>query len=273
MLDSVSPLILIAALLVAGLSAGLIAGLLGVGGGIIIVPVLFRLFTILGVDPGVAMHLAVGTSLASIIPTSISAVRSHLLRDAVDLALLRRWAPAVVAGVLCGTAAASAVRGEVLTGLFGAVALLVALYMTFVPERARLRDALPGPAIQAGIAAVIGGFSSMMGIGGGTLTVPSLVLCDYPIRRAVATSSAIGMVIAIPGAIGFVVAGWGAPGLPPFSFGYVSWLGLVLIVPTAMITAPIGARLAHSINPRLLKRAFAVFLVLTSAHMLYSLLG
>jgi len=266
-------LILALSLLVAGLSAGLIAGLLGVGGGIVIVPVLFHLFTLLGIDPAVTMHLAVGTSLASIIPTSISAVRSHLLRDAVDVPLLRRWAPAVVVGVLCGAGAAGAVQGAVLTGVFGTVALLVALYMTFVPDTVRLRDSLPALAVQAVIAAVIGAFSSMMGIGGGTLTVPSLVLCNYPIRRAVATSSAIGMIIAVPGAIGFMVAGAGMPGLPPLSVGYVSLLGLVLIVPTAMITAPVGARLAHSVNPRLLRRAFAVFLALTSAHMLYGLLA
>ncbi len=265
--------VLAVALLVAGLSAGLVAGLLGVGGGIVIVPVLFHLFTLLGIDPAVTMHLAIGTSLASIVPTSISAVRSHLRRDAVDVALIRRWAPAVVVGVLCGAALAGTVRGPVLTGLFGSVALLVALYMTFVKEGVRLRDSLPGPGVQAVVAAVIGAFSAMMGIGGGTLTVPSLVLCNYPIRRAVATSSAIGMIIAVPGAIGFMVAGAGIPQLPPFSLGYVSLLGLVLIVPTAMITAPMGARLAHSVNPRLLKRAFALFLVLTSAHMFYSLVG
>lgn len=265
--------VLALALLGAGLTAGLIAGLLGVGGGIVIVPVLFHLFTLLGFDPAITMHLAVGTSLASIVPTSISAVRSHLLRDAVDVVLLRRWAPAVVVGVVCGAAVASAVQGAVLTALFGTVALMVALYMTFVPDRVRLRDSLPGPAVQSVMAAVIGAFSAMMGIGGGTLTVPSLVLCDYPIRRAVATSSAVGMIIAVPGAIGFMVAGAGMPGLPPFSLGYVSLLGLVLIVPTAMITAPIGARLAHSVNPRVLKRAFALFLVLTSAHMFYSLVG
>ncbi len=271
--DPLFVLALALALLVAGLSAGLIAGLLGVGGGIVIVPVLYHLFTLMGIDPAVTMHLAVGTSLASIVPTSIAAVRSHLRRDAVDLPLLRRWAPAVVVGVLCGAAAAGAVGGTVLTGIFGTVALLVALYMTFVSDRVRLRDTLPGPAVQAVIAAVIGAFSSMMGIGGGTLTVPSLVLCNYPIRRAVATSSAVGMIIAVPGTLGFMVAGVGTPGLPPFSLGFVSLLGLVLTAPTAMITAPIGARLAHSLNPRLLRRAFALFLVFTSGHMLYSLLG
>lgn len=261
------------ALIAAGLLAGLIAGLLGVGGGIVIVPVLFQLFTLLGIEADVAMHVAVGTSLASIVPTSISAVRSHLLRDAVDLELLRRWTPGVVVGVMVGTALAGVVRGSVLTGVFGGVAALVALYMLVVRDDVRLRDHLPGVWVQSLIAAVIGCFSSMMGIGGGTLTVPSLVLCDYPIRRAVATSSAIGMIIAIPGTLGFMITGLDVIGRPPLSLGYVSLLGLILTAPTAMITAPKGARLAHTINQKLLRRAFAAFLLLTSARMLYSLLG
>ncbi len=268
-----SLLVLAVALAAAGLCAGLVAGLLGVGGGIVIVPVLFQLFTFMGIDASITMHLAVGTSLASIVPTSISSVRAHLRRDAVDLALLRRWAPGVVVGVLAGSALAGVTRGAVLTGVFGCVALLVACYMTFVSDGLRLRRSLPGVAVQSVLAAGIGAFSAMMGIGGGTLTVPSLVLCDYPIRRAVATSSAIGMIIAVPGAIGFMVTGIGVAGLPPFSVGYVSLLGLLLTAPTAMITAPMGARLAHSLDPRLLRRAFAVFLTLTALHMLWGLVG
>jgi uncharacterized membrane protein YfcA len=270
--DALSLLTLAVALIAAGLLAGLIAGLLGVGGGIVIVPVLFHLFNLMGYDPAVTMHLAVGTSLASIVPTSISAVRSHLLRDAVDVPLLWRWAPGVVAGVVIGTLLAGAVQGAVLTGLFATVALLVALYMTLVGDGVRLRDGLPGRAVQSLIAALIGAFSSMMGIGGGTLTVPSLVLCNYPIRRAVATSSAIGMIIAIPGALGFMITGADIAGRPPLSLGYVSLLGLMLTAPTAMLTAPFGARLAHTLNPRWLRRAFALFLLLTSAHMFLSLL-
>ena len=270
--DLVTLLSLAAALVVAGLAAGLIAGLLGVGGGIVIVPVLYQLFTMLGIDPAVTMHLAVGTSLASIVPTSVSAVSAHIRRDAVDFELLRNWAPGVVAGVFAGAALASVARGSLLTGVFGAVALLVALYMMRVPEGARLRDTLPGLWTQRLIAALIGCFSAMMGIGGGTLTVPSLVLCNYPIRRAVATSSAVGMIIALPGALGFMIAGWDVPGRPPLSLGYVSLMGLMLTAPTAMMTAPFGSRLAHVIDPRWLRRAFALFLMLTSARMFWTLL-
>ncbi len=270
--DTASLLSLAAALVAAGLAAGLIAGLLGVGGGIVIVPVLFQLFTMLGIDPAVTMHLAVGTSLASIVPTSIAAVRAHIRRDAVDFALLRNWAPGVVAGVFAGSALASIARGSLLTGVFGTVAALVALYMMLVPDGVRLRRSLPGLWMQRLIAAVIGCFSAMMGIGGGTLTVPSLVLCDYPIRRAVGTSSAVGMIIAIPGTLGFMIAGWDLPGRPPLSVGFVSLLGLALTAPTAMVTAPYGTRLAHIISPAWLRRAFALFLMLTSARMFWTLL-
>ena len=266
-------LFLAAALVAAGLAAGLIAGLLGVGGGIVIVPVLFQLFTLIGVDPAITMHLAVGTSLASIIPTSISAVRAHIRRDAVDFEILRTWAPGVVAGVAAGSVLAGIARGSLLTGVFGTVALLVALYMMLVPEGIRLRQALPAPWAQRLIAAVIGCFSSMMGIGGGTLTVPALVLCSYPIRRAVATSSAVGMIIAVPGAIGFMVTGWDVPGRPPLSLGFVSLLGLMLTAPTAMLTAPFGTRLAHVIDPVWLRRSFALFLMLTGVRMWWSLIA
>ncbi len=269
--DAASLISLAAALVAAGLAAGLIAGLLGVGGGIVIVPVLYQLFIILKYDPAVTMHLAVGTSLAAIVPTSISAVRSHVKRDAVDFELLKNWAPGVVAGVVLGSAVASIAHASLLTAIFGSVAALVSLYMSLVPDGVHLRHTLPALWVQRLIAAVIGCFSTMMGIGGGTLTVPSLVLCQYPIRRAVATSSAVGMIIAIPGSLGFMIAGWDVPGRPPLSVGFVSLLGLALTAPTAMFTAPLGTRLAHSLNPTWLRRAFALFLMLTSIRMFWTL--
>ncbi len=270
--DTAELLYLAAALVAAGLTAGVIAGLLGVGGGIVIVPVLFQLFTMVGIDPSVTMHLAVGTSLASIVPTSVSSVRAHVRRDAVDFQLLRDWAPGVVAGVFAGSALASVARGGLLTGVFGTVAMVVALYMLLVPDGVRLSETLPGLWTQRLIAAAIGCFSAMMGIGGGTLTVPSLVLCSYPIRRAVGTSSAVGMIIAIPGTLGFMAAGWDVPGRPPLSLGFVSLLGLGLTAPTAMLTAPLGTRLAHIIDPTWLRRSFALFLMLTASRMFWTLL-
>ncbi len=260
------------ALLLVGGFAGVVAGLLGVGGGIVIVPVLFHLFTVMDFADEVRMHLAVGTSLSTIIATSISSMRSHNRRGAVDWALLKSWGPAVAIGVLAGTVIAVVARGEVLTAVFATVALLVAGYMSFAPDSLRLAHRLPGGALRAGIGVVIGAISAMMGIGGGTLSVPTLVLCNYPIRQAVGTASAIGLIIGIPGTLGFIYSGWGTAGLPPFSLGYVNLLGFLLLAPTTMLTAPLGARLAHSIDTRLLRLAFAVFLAATSARMYWSLL-
>jgi uncharacterized membrane protein YfcA len=264
--------LLAAMLLAVGLAAGVLAGLLGVGGGIVIVPALYHVLGLVGIDEGVKMHLAVGTSLATIIPTSIASTRAHLRRDAVDLALLRNWGPAIAVGVVVGAALTGIVRGEVLTAVFAVVALAVALHMALSPERLRVADHLPGGAARAGMGALIGLFSTMMGIGGGTLTVPTLVLCNYPIRRAVGTAAAIGLIIAVPGTVGAVVNGWSVRGLPPLSLGYVSLLGLVLIVPATMLTAPLGARLAHAMRTRALRLAFALFLGITSVRMFHGLL-
>lgn len=270
--DPASLALLAGVLLCAGLGAGVLAGLLGVGGGIVIVPVLSSMLGLTGTTEDVAMHVAVGTSLASIIPTAISSNRAHYRHGAVDVDLLKSWAPAVAVGVLLGAALASVAKGAALSAVFGVVALGVALYMSLVPESVRLADHPPTGWLKNVIAATIGAISAMMGIGGGSLTVPTLALSNYPIRRAVGTSSAIGLVIAVPGALGFIVGGWGTAGLPALSLGYVNLLGLALIVPASMAAAPFGARLAHSIPPVWLRRAFAVFLGLTSLKMLYKAL-
>lgn len=259
-------------LLCAGLAAGLIAGLLGVGGGIVVVPVLSATLLLLGTPESVAMQVAVGTSLASIIPTAISSNRAHHSRGAVDADLLKSWTPAIAVGVLIGAAVAASVKGPVLSAVFGVVALTVAIHMTLVSEKVRLADHPPKGALKNLIAGLIGMISAMMGIGGGSLTVPVLTLSNYPIRRAVGTSSAIGLVIAVPGAIGFIVGGWGVEGRPELSLGFVNLLGLALIVPASMWAAPFGAKLAHTLPPTMLRRAFAGFLALTSVKMLYTAL-
>lgn len=259
-------------LLGAGVAAGIIAGLLGVGGGIIIVPVLSAALSLMGVPESVAMQIAVGTSLASIIPTGLSSNRAHFRHGAVDVDLLKSWAPAVAVGVAAGSAIAASVKGPVLSTVFGVVALTVAVYMTVVPDTVRLSNHPPRGLLKHAIAAAIGLISAMMGIGGGTLTVPTLTLSSYPIRRAVGTSSAVGLLIAVPGALGFVIGGWGVEGRPEFSLGYVNLLALALIVPTSMLSAPFGAKLAHSLPPAMLRRAFAGFLALTAVKMLYAAL-
>ena len=188
-----------AVLLGVGLFGGVLAGLLGVGGGIVIVPVLYHLLDLLDVDSDVAMKLAVGTSLATIIPTSIVSMRSHLRKDAVDVALLKSWGPAIAIGVVIGAVLIGIVEGEVMIGVFAVTAAAVAIHMAFAPESLRLAESLPRGMSRLGIGMVIGVISTMMGIGGGTLTVPTLVLCNYPIRRAVGTASGRGMLTCCAG--------------------------------------------------------------------------
>lgn len=259
-----------AALVFTGAIAGVLAGLLGVGGGIVIVPVLFLLFPFVGVESSVLMHLAVGTSLATIIPTSIISARSHHKLGGVDFELLKSWAPLIFIGVLFGSFVGAVVKGEVLTLIFAIVAIIVAVNMAFRKEGMTLADELPTGIIRHSLGLLVGSFSVVMGIGGGTLSVPILTVFNYPIRRAVGTASAIGLIIALPGAISFILSGLGNPDLPIGSVGYANFIGFALIVPSTMLMAPIGAKIAHSINPARLRLAFSFFLLLTSLRMFYS---
>ena len=264
---------LAAAMAATGLVSGTLAGLLGVGGGIVIVPLLFNVFPFFGIAESIQMKLAVATSLATIIPTSIQSARKHHARGAVDMPLLRSiWLP-MLAGVALGTLLAVHVRGEGLTAVFALVALLVALNMGFTGVDFRITDRVPAGPPRAAIGIGIGAVSAMMGIGGGTLGVPILSMCGAGIRGAVATSSCFGLIISIPATIGFVWGGWGDPLLPPYSLGYVNLVGFALIAPTSILATPFGVHLAHTLPPLWLKRAFAVFLAATSARMFYSLLG
>ena len=259
-------------LIISGVVGGLVAGMLGVGGGIVVVPALHVVLGLLGVDPNVNMHVAVGTSLATIIPTSISSVRSHDSRGAVDWPLLRRWFGPMVVGVLIGSAIAGYVRGETLTIIFAAVALVASAHFAFGKEDWRLGGALPTGVGGAVMPAAIGGVSTMMGIGGGTIGVPTMVLWGYPIHRAVGTASAFGLIISIPGTLGAAVAGYSVHGVPPYSLGYVNLLGFLLIAPASYFAAPLGASIAHMTDRKRLRVAFAILIALTAGRMLYDTL-
>ena len=260
-------------LVIAGVVGGLLAGLLGVGGGIVIVPVLYHVMDLMGIDPNVRMHIAVGTSLATIIPTSLSSLRSHNKKGAVDWDLLRRWLVPMLVGVLIGSALAGLAKGQALALFFAIVALPVAVHMAFFGEARKIGDQLPtgigGFLLPAGIS----GVSTMMGIGGGTIGVPAMTLFGVPIHRAVGTASAFGGIISVPGTIGAIIAGWGAPHLPPYSLGYVNLLGFILIAPASYLVAPVGAHLAHTVDKRSLRMVFAFFIAITAARMLYDALG
>jgi uncharacterized membrane protein YfcA len=271
--DDIALLALMAfAMLGTGLVAGVLAGLLGVGGGIVMVPALYLIFGIFDVDQAVRMHMAVGTSLAAMIPTSIRSALAHRKRGAVDGDLFRAWMPPVMVGAAGGSLLAPHAPSTALRGIFSVFALLVAINMLAGNARWNAASELPGLAWQRVAAGLIAGVSVMMGIGGGTFTVPYLSLFGYPIRRAVATSAAIGVLIAIPGAMGFCIGGLGVPARPHGSLGFASTIGCLLIVPATMIATPWGAAMTHRIDPRWLRCAFALFLALTGLRMGISLL-
>ena len=250
-------------LVIAGVVGGMVAGLLGVGGGIVVVPVLYHVLALIGIDESVRMHVAVGTSLATIIPTSFSSVTAHNKKGAVDWDLLRRWAAPMVAGVLIGSALAGLASGRVLSLVFVCVAVPVALHLAFGGEERRISNQLPRG---------IGGLVLPAFIGGGTVGVPAMTLCGVPIHRAVGTASAFGVLISIPGTIGAIAAGWHAQGLPPWSLGYVNLLGFVLIAPASYFMAPVGAHFAHSTDRKRLRVLFAAFIALTAGRMLWDAL-
>jgi uncharacterized membrane protein YfcA len=259
---------LIAILAASGLVAGFAAGLLGVGGGIVTVPVLEYSLRFAGVPEEYRMHLAVATSLAAIIPTSISSARTHHARGAVDPDLARRWALPMLLAAFAGSLLAARAPLTVLAGLFGTVALLIALKMLLPLDHLRAAQQVPRGVGGVLLASLIGGVSAMMGIGGGTLTVPTLNLCGYPIHRAVGTAAVFGIVISIPGTAGYLLAR-PAVELPWATVGYVSLVGLAIIAPGSMLTAAWGARAAHALSRRRLSQAFGVFLLLVGSRMLY----
>lgn len=250
-----------------GLVGGVIAGLLGVGGGIVVVPILDTALGILKVDPAIRMHVAVATSLATIIPTSISSSRAHKAKGAVDGDLTRKWGVAILLGAVLGTLIASQVQSIVLSGVFAVVAFLVAAKMLLPLDHFTLAKQVPDGAAAQAMPVAVGATSTMMGIGGGTLSVPILTLCNYPIHRAVGTAALFGLLISIPGTIGYILGGWGDPRLPMGSLGYVNWIGFLLIAPMTWIAAPWGAALAHRLSKRKLGVAFGIFLLIVALRM------
>jgi uncharacterized membrane protein YfcA len=262
---------LITALLAAGFATGLLAGLLGIGGGGILVPVLYELFGALGVDHSVRMHLAVGTSLAVIVPTSLRSFAGHRARGAVDMDLVRSMALPVIAGVALGAVLARYSDQAVLKGIWVVAATIMSLKLFLGRQDWQLGEQIPGQPFRAIYGGFVGLVSTLMSIGGGVFITGLMTFYGHPMQRAVATSSAFGPIIAIPGALGFAWAGWAAAGRPPGSLGYVSLLGAVAIIPTSVLAAPLGVRIAHGISRRKLELAFATFLVLVGVRFLLSL--
>jgi uncharacterized membrane protein YfcA len=264
---------LVLALSAAGLMTGFLAGLLGVGGGAILVPILYETFSWLGVDPAIRMHMVLGTSLAVIVPTSLRSARGHWSKGAMDMSVLRRLGPFVALGVILGVVTASVASTSALKWVWVVAGSLMAVKMAYGRDDWRLGDQLPKSKGLELTAIVIGIVSALMSIGGGMFVVTLLTLFAMPILPAVATSSGFGPIISIPGALGFAWAGWEVAGRPPFSLGYVNLLGAALIVPASLIAVPWGVHVAHSIPKRKLELAFAAFLVCVAARFLWSLMG
>lgn len=260
------------ALAATGMLAGLLAGIFGIGGGGVIVPVMYQALGILGFSEAVTMHVALGSALAIIVPTSIVSFLAHKSRGAVDMAMMRSWLVPVPVGVALASLVAAFVSGAGLRAIFAAVAFIVALRLIFNRASWRLGSEIPGGAIRALAGGVIGFLSTLMGIGGGVLSNTFMTVYGRPIHQAVATAAGVGILIAIPGALGYMLAGLGAEGLPPFSIGYVNLLGVAIVMPLSLLMAPLGVRIAHALSKRQLELGFGVFLLLMSARFAYSLL-
>lgn len=272
-LDPATLLPLVAALAVAGALIGFLAGIFGIGGGAISVPVFYEVFQTLGHPPEVAMPLAVGTSLAVIVPTSIQSSRGHFRRGTVDMDLLRLWALPVLVGVLVGAVIARYARPEVFQLVFVAVAAVNATKLLAGGSGWRLRDSLPSRAALRVYGGGVGLVSALMGIGGGAVSNLILTLHNVPIHRAVSTSAGVGVLIAIPGTLGYMMAGWGRTDLPADAIGFVSLATFALTIPTSLLTTRFGVALAHRLSRQHLERAFGLFLLAVCLRFLWAILA
>jgi uncharacterized protein len=276
-----SELIELALLLVAvGALSGFLAGVFGIGGGAILVPVFYECFRLAGVPLEVRMPLCVGTSLAIIIPTSIRSFRAHYARGAVDMEILRQWWLPVVIGVIAGSVTARYAPERLFKIVFVIVAWSAAARLLLARDTWKFGDDVPKGPLMKLYGFFVGLLSTLMGVGGGLFANLLMTFYGRPIHQAVATSSALAVLISIPGAIGYVYAGWPAaanfPGVTalqlPFAVGYVSLIGAVLVMPTSLLTAPLGVRAAHAMSKRTLETAFGCYLFIVGSRFVISLL-
>ena len=264
--------LLVVAVVVAGVATGILAGLFGIGGGAIIVPVLYEIFRILGVPEEVRMQLCVGSSMAIIIPTTIRSYMTHRAKGAVLVDVMRQWALPAVAGVAIGSVIAYFAPGAVFKIVFTVVVTLIAIKLLFGRDGWQIADDFPSRPAMIGFGFLIGLTSSLMGVSGGSVSNMIQTLYGKTLHNAVATSAGLGVPITIAGTIGLMIAGWPKMALlPPFSIGYVSLLGVAIMAPVSSFTAPYGAHLAHRLSKRQLEIGFGLFLLLVSARFIASL--
>jgi uncharacterized membrane protein YfcA len=260
-------------LLVIGGFAGVLAGLLGVGGGIVLVPAFFYTFQTLGYEGPQLMQMCLATSLATIIVTSVRSVLSHNKKGAVDWDILRSWAPGIAVGAILGVLVAANLRSNTLQGVFGVLGLVIGAYLGLGRSDWRLGADMPKGITRAVMSPVLGFLSVLMGIGGGSFGVPLMSLYGTAIHRAVATAAGFGVTIAVPSVAGFLFLEIAAENRPPFTIGAVNLVAFFIVIAMTLVTAPWGVKLAHAMDPKPLKRVFAVFLTLVALNMLRKSLG
>jgi len=268
MLDISTFLPILLLLMAIGAVAGIFAGLLGVGGGIILVPAFYYTFSGLGYNSPQLAQICVATSLATIIFTSMRSVASHNKKGAVDWEILKTWAPGICIGAVAGVFVAAGLRSNTLLYIFGSLAFTIGLYMAFGKASWRIGDTMPTGLTRAILSPIVGFLSVLIGIGGGSFGVPIMTLHGRPIHRAVATSAGFGLIIALPAAITFLFTSVPDQGRPPFTVGHVNIAAFLVVISMTTLTAPLGAKLAHGLDPKRLKRIFAVFLIFVAVNML-----
>lgn len=259
--------------LVIGAFAGVLAGLLGVGGGIVLVPCFFYAFQTLGYDGPQLMQMCLATSLSTIIVTSLRSVSSHNKKGAVDWEILRSWGPGIAVGAILGVFVASSLRSTTLQGLFGVLGVVIGLYLGFGKPEWRLGETMPKGVKRMILSPFMGFMSVLMGIGGGSFGVPLMTLYNTPIHRAVATAAGFGVIIAVPSVLGFLFVPIDPAHRPPLTIGAVNLPTFGIVIAMTLITTPWGVKLAHAMDPKPLRRAFAVFLTLVALNMLRKALG
>ncbi|MBY6158707.1 sulfite exporter TauE/SafE family protein [Pseudooceanicola nitratireducens] len=267
-MDMTAVLAMLAILAVIGAFAGVLAGLLGVGGGIVLVPAFFYAFQTLGFTGDKLMQLCLATSLATIIVTSLRSLQSHNKKGAVDWDILKTWGAGIAIGAVIGVIAASSLRSVALQALFGGLAMVIGLYLAFGKSEWRLAEDMPKGPVRWILSPLVGFLSVLMGIGGGSFGVPLMTLYGRPIHRAVATAAGFGVIIAVPSVIGFLMIQLPPETRPPLTIGAVNLPAFGVVIAMTLLTAPLGARLAHATDPKPLKRIFGIFLLLVAANML-----
>ncbi|UWQ55328.1 sulfite exporter TauE/SafE family protein [Leisingera caerulea] len=262
-----------ALLVVIGAFAGVLAGLLGVGGGIVLVPAFFYAFQTLGYGGDQLMQICLATSLATIIVTSMRSVMSHNKKGAVDWEILRSWGIGIALGAVVGVLAASALRSTLLQGVFGGLALVIGCYLGLGKSEWRLAEAMPKGVKRMALSPAVGFLSVLMGIGGGSFGVPLMTLHGVAVHRAVATAAGFGVIIAVPSVAGFLLLEVDPAVRPPLTIGAVNLAAFFIVIAMTLITAPWGVKLAHAMDPKPLKRVFGAFLVLVALNMLRKAFG